>query len=231
MPANDEFTPDHPLPLFLSHQADRPEARGSSPILKASILLIAATVIGGAIAIWLGNPVKVPADVTASLTKISGLRPGTDQPSPIVQSPPEAQASPPTARGVASANEIPASFDTPDRNQNETAEAPSGALLKQFQAWSAEQDARAHIEPEQPAQDARAQASQDAPASVRHRKVRTVQNVRADTRPPRDPHARVRRDQHARVQVRPVQDARAQDQSQQNTQAPSLVQSLGWWRQ
>ena len=231
MPANDDFTPDHPLPLFLSHYADRPEERGSSPILKASVLLIAATAIGGAIAIWLGNPVKVLADVTASLTKISGLRPGTDLPSPKVQSPPEAQASPPTARGVASANEIPATFDPPDRNQNETAEAPSGALLKQFQAWSAEQDARAHVEPEQPAQDARAQALQDAPAPARHRKVRTVQNVRADNRPLRDPHARVRRDQHARAQVRPAQDARAQDQSEQSSQAPSLMQSLGWWRQ
>ena len=61
----------------------------------------------------------------------------------------------------------------------------------------------------------------------KHRRVRPVQNARAEIRPVLHPRAKVRREQNARVQVPPVQDARAQDQSVQNAEAPSFLQSLG----
>jgi hypothetical protein len=233
MPASDDFTPDLPLPLFLSGHADSYEQRGSSQILKASVVVITATVIGGAIALSLGNPVKLFADVTTSQSEISTLRPGTDQPSPIVQSPAVAQASPTarsvTARSVPTRDEIAAGLE--DQSQKDTGAAPPLALLKQFQAWAAEEDARAQVEPERPAQDARAQALQDARASIRHRRLRPAHNVRANDRAPRNRSARSRPNQQARVQVRSVQDARAQDQPEQPSQAPSFLQGLGWLRQ
>jgi hypothetical protein len=241
VPTEDSFTPDHPLPLFLSRRADEHEQRGSSRLLKASALVITATASAIAIALSLGNPVKGIGDVTASLADMSGLRPRTDQSPPIIQS---TQALPPTARGATSRAETAAA----DQGQTEISEPPSGAVLKQFQAWAAREareDAQAQAEPaqplqntqakaesEQPAQNARAQVLEDDPAPVRHirkyRRVRTVQSARAEIRHPR---ARVQRHQNARVEVRPVQDARAQAQPGQNPQPPqppSFLQSLGW---
>jgi hypothetical protein len=238
VPTEDSFTPDHPLPLFLSRRADEHEQRGSSRLLKASALVITATASAIAIALSLGNPVKVIGDVTASLADMSGLRPRTDQSPPIIQS---TQALPPTARGAISRAETAAA----DQGQTEISEPPSGAVLKQFRAWAAREDAQAQAEPaqpvqntqakaepEQPAQNARAQVLEDDPAPVRHirkyRRVRTVQSARAEIRHPR---ARVQRHQNARVEVRPVQDARAQAQPGQNPQPPqppSFLQSLGW---
>ena len=87
MPTKDGFTPDHPLPLFLSKRADEPEqpdvsiawdrAVISSRILKTSILVVTATAIGIAI-LSAGNLVTLFADVTASLVDKSALQSGTD---------------------------------------------------------------------------------------------------------------------------------------------------------
>ena len=95
MPTKDGFTPDDPLPLFLSERADEPEQLGigiawdraviSSRVLKTSILVVTATAIGFAI-LSVGNPVALFANVTASLVDISALRPGTDQSTPTIQS-------------------------------------------------------------------------------------------------------------------------------------------------
>ena len=236
MPTNDGFTPNHPLPLFLSEHADEPDfekawdrAVISSRILKMSILVVTASVIA---ILLVENPVALFANVTASLVNISALQPGTDQSTPTIQSTAGTQALPPTARGAPTREEIAAAFETAHQSQTEISQPLAEALFNQFQAWAAEEDARAPVGSVRPVQDAQAQVVQNAPAQVRpvqkHRQVQRVQNAPAEIRPERHPRAKVRREQNARAQVAPVQDPRAQDQSVQNAQAPSLPQSFGW---
>jgi hypothetical protein len=201
MPTKDGFTPDRHFSLFLSGHADE-HKRGSSRLLRASILFITATVIGIAITLSLGNPVKVFADVTASLTDILARQPGTHQSTPTIQSTADAQALPPTARGTPPHDEITAAFEPADQNQIEISKRPDQALLKQFQAWAAKEDAQTLVGPVQPVQDALAQVAENARAPVRHlqrhRHIRSLQSARAEIRP-------AQRHRH----VRPVQNARA----------------------
>jgi hypothetical protein len=271
MPTKGDFTPDYPLPVFLSQHADQPQQLGigiasdraviSSRILKTSILVITAAAIA---IVWMENPVALFASVTASLVDISAFQLGADQSTPTIQSTAGAEAASPTARDTPPVNsganpesallsddktaarnaltrdEIAAAFKPADQSRTENTSAD--ALLKQFQAWAADEDVRALVV--QPLQEARAQVGsvqsvqdapeqvvQNAPAQVRpmqeHRHVRRVQNARAEIGPERNPRAKVRREQNARVQIRSVQDAPAQEQSVQNAQAPSFLQSLG----
>src|SRR5205814_8108534 len=95
MPTKDGFTPDHPLPLFLSERADESEQPGIvialdraviwSRILKTSILVVAAAAIGFAI-VSVGNPLMLFANATASLVATSAPQDGTDHSTPTIQS-------------------------------------------------------------------------------------------------------------------------------------------------
>ena len=242
------MAPSDLIPLFLSDHTEEPQQTGigkawdkaaiSSRILKTILVVTAAPVVFAIL--LMGNPLELFWNVTPSQVATSAPQDGTGQPMPIIQSTEGAQALPPTAREAPTGDEIAAAFKTADQSQTENRQPSDEALFKQFQAWLAEEDARAQVGPVQPVQDARARVVQNAPAQVvqdarpevrpmkKHRDVRAVQNARAEIRPDRHPRAKVRREQNARVQVRPVQDARAQDQSVQNAQAPSFLQSLGW---
>jgi hypothetical protein len=236
MPMEDDFTSDPSSPLFLSGHADEHEERGSLLLLEergsllllnASIMVLAASLVAMAIILSFGNPAKVFADIKASLIDISALQPGTVQSTPTIPSAPtvqsaaEAQALPPAASGAPTRNEIAAASEPADQSQTENSEPPSEALFKQFQAWVAEEDARA--QGGQPVQDAQAA---DRPVQ-KHRRVRPEENARAEIRPVQNPRPQVRREQNAPAQVPPVTDARAQGQAVQNAQAPSFLQSLG----
>ena len=210
-------------------------AVNSSRILKTSILVVTAAAIVFAI-LLVGNPLVLFVNATASRFATSAPQDGTGQSMPIVQSTVDAQALPPTAP---TGNEIAAAFKTAYDSRTEIRQPSAEALFDQFQAWTAEEDARAQGRTVQPVQDAQAQVVQNVPAQVvenaqpvrpmqKHRRVRHVQNARPELRPVQNPRAKVRREQNARVQVRPAQDARAQDQSVQNAQAPSFQQSFGW---
>jgi len=235
---NDGFTPDHPLPLFLSRHAEEEYAPPrSSRRLAASISVMAAAAIGIAFALswenWenLENPAKLLADITASLPAIPFIQNSPDQPAPAIQAAADAQALPPTANEAPVRLEVATASDAVNQSQPETGEAPAGDLLRQFQAWAAEQDARLKVEPPRPAQDVQDKVLQIAQEHVqpvhRHRRiVRPVRDARAEVRRPRYPRANIR-DQNARVAGRPVQDARAQDQSAPTAQLPSFLQSLG----
>jgi hypothetical protein len=166
VPTEDRFTPDHPLPLFLSGHADEHEERGSLLLLNASILVPVASLVGMAILLSFGNPAKVFADIEASLTDISALQPETVQSTPTIQSTADAKALPPTEWGAPARDEIATTFDTANQSHAEIRAAPPGALLKQFQDWAAKEDARAQIETVRPAQDAPAQVLQNAQARV-----------------------------------------------------------------
>jgi hypothetical protein len=239
MPTKDGFTPNHPLPLFLSELAEEPEQPGigkawaravvSLRILKMSIFVVTAAAIA---ILSVGNPVAFFANVTASLIDSSPFQLGAGQSMPTIQSTAGAEVSPPTARDAPTRDEMAAAFQAADQTKTEINEPPAEVVLKRFQAWAAEEDAQAQVvQPVQdaqaqagsvrPVQDAQAEVVQDAPAQVRpmqkHRHVRRVQNARP----------KVRREENARIQARPAQDARAQDQSVPNAQAPSFLQSLG----
>jgi hypothetical protein len=207
LPMRDDFTSDDPLPLFLSGHADEHGELGSLLLLNASILVLVASLVAMAIILLWGNPVRVFADVTASLTNISALQPGTGQSTPTipfaptVQSAADARALPPTASGAPTRNEIAAGSEPTDQTQTEISEPTSEALFKQFQAWAAAQ----------PVKDAPVQVVEDAPAPVaenvgvpvqpmKHRGVRRVQDARAESRPVQNPRAQVRREQNAQVQ-------------------------------
>jgi hypothetical protein len=165
----DRFTPDHqPLPLFLSahayeHEEREQEERGSLLLLNASVLVLVASLVGMAILLAFGNPSKVLADLDASLTDILALQPNTVQSTPTIQSSAETKALPPTESGAPARN-VATAFDTARQGQADIGAAPPGALLKQFQDWAAEEDARAQIETVRPAQDSR--AAQDARAQA-----------------------------------------------------------------
>ena len=247
MANKDSFPPDDRYPVFLSEQAEetgQPDigkvlgrASISSRILKTSIWAVTATAIGIAI-LSVGDPVALVANVTATWADKPALQPGNDQSAPAIQSIAGTQDFPSTtsdasARSDAPArDEIAAAVEPADQSQAEIGQPLTEALFKQFQAWAAEQDTRAQVEPVQPAQAAPVQVAQDAPAQARptkkHRRARSVHNARAEIRTQRNHRARVREEQNARVEVPAVPDARAQEQSVQNAQTPSLLQSLGF---
>jgi len=126
MPMHDDFDPAHPLPVFLDDQYEqqgigtvRDRAGTWSRVLKASILIATAAVIG--VAALSGNPVALVADVTASLVDNLGLQPATAPSTPTIQAAVDTLASPPPAQEQA----VPlAAQDTPARS--EVAAAVSG---------------------------------------------------------------------------------------------------------
>jgi len=88
--------PDHPLPLS-DHDGEHNE-RGLLLLLNATILAITTILMGIAIALSLGNPIKVFGDVKASLTDNSALQRQPVQPTPTIQSTVGAHALPPGGR-------------------------------------------------------------------------------------------------------------------------------------
>jgi len=152
----------------------------SSRVLDVSILVATATAIGVTI-LSVGNPLALFAEVK------SAPQPGADQPTPIIltsaiQSPADPEALSPT-------HEIAAASVRASQTQTENSEPSSSeALFRQFQAWAAEQGARAKL-------------GRDA---QKHRSA-----ARAEIQNTQEPRARIQQ-QNARVQARPVQDARAE---------------------
>jgi hypothetical protein len=240
MATKDGFPPDDRFPVFLSEHAEKTRqpdigkawdiAVISSRILKTSILAVTVTAIGIAI-LSIGNPVALVANVTDWWVDKSALQPGTDPSTSTTQSIASTQDLPPTTTDAPTRDEIAAAVEPAGQSQTEIGQPLTEALFKQFEAWAAEQETRAQVEPAQPVQAAPVKVAQDAPARVRpvkkHRRVRSVENARAEIRTQRNHRAKVREEQDARVQVPPVPDPRAQDQSLQNAQTPSLLQSLG----
>jgi hypothetical protein len=137
MATKDGFPPEYPIPLFLSYHAEEPEQPGigkacdraviSSRILEKSMLVATAAATVFAI-LSVGNPTVLFEDAMASVEPTAG-----------------AQALPPTARDAPTRDEIAAAFKTAYQSQTEIDQPPAEALLKQFQAWAAEQDARAQV--------------------------------------------------------------------------------------
>src|SRR3979411_2355096 len=185
MATKDSVPLDQPIPLFLSDQTEEPEQPGigkawdraaiSSRILTTSILVVTAAAI--VFAILVGNPIALLANATASLVSTSSSQDDT-QSMPTIQSTADAQALPPSASEAPTGEEIAAAFKTAIQSETEIREPTAEALLKQFQAWAAEEDAQAQVRPEQ-----HEQPVQDAQAQVQDDQAQVVQNARAQVRP------------------------------------------------
>jgi hypothetical protein len=238
MPTKDGFDPAHPLPQFLSDQAEQGIGNaldGGAPtsrIFKASILIAAAIAVGIAV-LAARDPVALLTWGSASLVGNS-----SSQSTPTIQSAADtlalipsttdAQVLPPATKDAPARDEIAAS-EPAGKDQTENSELATEVLFRQFQAWAAEREAKARGEPVQPVQDAPAQAVQNVPAPAaenvrvrpvqKRRQARAVHNARAEMRT-QNLRKQVRRAESARAERPPVQDARAQDASVQN--APPL---------
>lgn len=187
------------------------------PALQADADPPASTIQSIAISGTQDLPAATPTDTPtreeiAAATEPAGQSQAVEQ-SQLAQPAQLAQQSPPAQQGQ------PA-----QQSQADAGEPITEALFRQFQAWAAEEEART-----QPAQAAPVRLAQDAPTrSVKkHRRVRSVQNARAEVRSQRNSRARAREEQDERGQVPPSSDPRLQDPSMQNAQPPSLLQSLG----
>jgi hypothetical protein len=238
MPMKDGFTPDDPLPLFVSEHADEYEQQGigevwdraviSPRVLTAGILVATAAAIGITILLS-GNPVTLFADVTASLVDKSPVdksapRPDTDQPTPTVQSAAAqaatqsaaiqstAEASPPATKDASTRDEIAAAPEPAGQSPTETG---------QSQADSGEQSHEVLFKQFQAwaaEKDARAQAEPVQP--VQGAPVQVAQND--DRAPVRhvQKHRSVQPIRDARAETRHVQKPRPKVRREQNAQVP-----------
>ena len=164
----------------------------SSRVLDVSILVATATAIGVTI-LSMGNPLALFAEVK------SAPQPGADQSTPIILT--SAIRSPADPEALSPTHEIAAASVRASQTQTENSEPSSSeALFRQFQAWAAEQDARAKL-------------GRDA---QKHRSA-----ARAEIQNTQEPRARIQQ-QNGRVQARPVQDARAE----QDDPVLSFLQSV-----
>jgi hypothetical protein len=240
-------------PLFFSDHAEEPEQLGigkawdtaatSSRILKTNIPILVVTAAAVFLAMLLvENPLPLFANATASLVATS--EDDARQPTPSIQSTAIAEALPPTPSEAPRGDEIAAAIKIAYQSLSEIRQPPADALslFEEFQAWAAEEDARARVGPVQPVQDARAQvvyhhARAQTPPPQTHRHVRRLHSARADVRAVQK-HRVVRSVQNARTKVRPVhnarqirpeQDAQVQDRSVQNAQATTWSERhFGW---
>ena len=216
----------------------------SSRILRTCILVATVPAVGIAV-LSIENPASLVANLTEWASDKPALQADADPPASTIQSiaisatqdlPAATATDAPTREEIAAAAE-PAAQSQPaeqsqpvqqsqpaQQSQAEVGEPVTEALFKQFQAWAAEEEARA-----QPAQAAPVRVAQDPPAHAvkKHRRVRSVQNARAEIRSQRNHRAKAREDQDARGQIPPSADPRLQDPPAQNAQPPSLLQSLG----
>jgi rubrerythrin len=193
------------LPLFLF--AEEPEERGTGRAVHRAVIASSILLVTGAAIVFTfllaGNPLVLLANATASLVGTSERHEAAAQPIPAVQSGAEVQALPSIATDVPPGAKMAGTLET--ASEMEIQEPQPEALLKGFQAWAAEEDARAqvqHVESVQllePLGDTRAQDD--------------IQNAGAEVRPAQR-HRLVRPEHNVRTQVRPVKNARAQVQSE-----------------
>ena len=138
-----------PVSLRLCDHAEEPQQMGilkawdrtaaASQIIKMSTLLVTTAGIVFTV-LSVGNPI-VLANATAYLVGASAPQDGT-QSMPTIQSTADAQALLPTASEAPTGDEIAAAAY---QSQTEIRQPPAEALLKQFQAWAAEEETRDEI--------------------------------------------------------------------------------------
>jgi hypothetical protein len=226
--ATKDGRPDDLIPNFLSDYAEEHEQPGivkaldraviSSRILKTSILFVTAAPVFFTV-LLVENPTALFANATASLAGTLAPLDGTGQSMSTIQSTAGAQALAPTAREAPAGDKIAAAFKTAVQSQTEDGQPPAEALLKQFQAWAADEETRDEITGAfEPADQSQSEISQP-PAGALLRQFQAwaaEEDARVQVppvHPVQDPQVQVQdaqaqEVQNARAQVRPVQKHR-----------------------
>ncbi len=206
MRTNDDFAPDHSLPVFLSREAHLfEEPRRSSWLLKAGLSVVAAMVIAAAMTFSLGNPMSIFADPAP--TAPPAAQPIADQSTPpaaprdqsTVDTTQTVDNAPQTADSAPSHQDLADASSATSESQAEPKEPPPGALLKQFQSWAAAQDAGQQAGPAQPGQDTQTQVEPIRPIQDATPQVEPVRPIVQDTTAQADP-------------AQPAQDAATESQ-------------------
>jgi hypothetical protein len=180
----DCFPPNDRLPLFLSDPAEEPEQSGinkvvSSDIFRKVVLVFAAAAVVFA-AVSVGNLILF-ASVTASQVSTPVAVDGSAHSVPAIQSTASAEALP----GTAPSDELLAAFKSALESEAEVDPPRAEALLNQFQAWAAEEDAQAPAGTARPVQNDRTNIVQKTPFPKR-RPVRAEQHARAQDPSPQN---------------------------------------------
>jgi hypothetical protein len=189
----DRFPPSDPIPLFLSgptEEAEQSRVRKvvSSGVFRKAVLVFAAAAVVFAV-VSVGTVILF-ASVTAS--EVSTPVPSDDRihSTPAIQSTASAEPLPGTPPG----DELLAAFKSaldnkPEKpaleNKAEVAQPRADALLNQFQAWAAEEDAQPPARSPQPVQDVRTQIVQNPPLPKR-RPIQAEQTARAQDLSPQN---------------------------------------------
>jgi len=183
----DRFSPNDPVPLFLSgpaEEAQQSRARKavSSGVVRKAVLVFAAAAVVFAV-VSVGTVVRF-ASVTASEVGMPAARDSMNHSAPAIQSTATVETLPAAPPG----NELLAAFkvalenkpevDQPKVVQPRGDQPKAGALINQFQAWAAEEDAQPPARPSQPVEDVRAQVVQNPPLP-RRRPLHIEQTARA----------------------------------------------------
>jgi hypothetical protein len=173
----DRFLPDDRVPLFLSNLAEEPEQSTIRKVVSSEVFRKAVLVFAAAAAVFavisVGNVILF-ASVTASEVSTPAAQDGSGHSTPAIQSTASAQAVPGTPPGV----ELLAAFESALENKAEVDQPRAEALLNQFQAWAAGEDAQAPARPPQSVQDVRTQIVQPPPLP-RRRPFQVEQTARA----------------------------------------------------
>jgi hypothetical protein len=175
---------------------------------------------------------------------------------PIIQPAGGIDALVPTASDAQTGDEVDGAANT--AGETETRALPTEALLKDFQVWAAEEDARTQVKPMeavqtlQPIEDGQAQDGQNAPVEVRpsqktrqiesHHRAKQVRhtgarlkNARAEIRP-MEKYRQARSMQKApKIQPvhnarspRPVHNTQLELRPEENADATWLERTFGW---
>jgi hypothetical protein len=160
----DRFSPNDPIPLFLSGPHEETELSGvrkvvSSKVFRKAALVFAAVAVVFAVA-SVGKAILF-ASVTASPVSPPAPLDGSGYSTAAIQSATSAEVVPESQLG----DELAAAFKSALENKADRARAE--ALFNQFQTWAAEEDAQAPPEPQQPVQDVRADIVQSPPLPKR----------------------------------------------------------------
>jgi hypothetical protein len=245
------------VPLLPADHAEEPDVaamlrawdRASirSRILKTGIAFATAGAIVFAV-LSAGNPLALFARARASLmstslvsTSLMGTslvgtstsQDGAGQQQEIAST--DGQLLPPTARDAPKRDdkntETISPRDAADQSQANVRQQPADDLLRQFQTWAADKDARAEadpvqplepshsaesarpVEPVPPAQELQTQVAQEAGPQVRHvrrhRLIVPMQNARAEIRPEQNARPTARLAKTARTDLRRAAPIRA----------------------
>jgi hypothetical protein len=187
----DRFSPNDPIPLFLSGPVEETELSGvrkvvSSKVFRKAALVFAAVAIVFAV-VSVGNAILF-ASVTASQVGPPAPRDGSGHSTPAIQSTASAEAVPGSQLG----DELAAAFKSALENKAAVERARAEALFNQFQAWAAEEDAQALPGPQQPVQDVRTDIVQSPPLPKR-RPIQVAHTARPQDSSPQNAQSLIRR--------------------------------------